>query len=741
MYFRRMGLASAGSRGRGGAGRVAVTDRVVEVAVPRPLRRVFDYAVPAGEPAPAVGARVRVPFGRTEIVGVVTGVRRESDRPLKTIAEVLDRAAFLPSDLVELAHWLSRYYHHPLGEVFGTMLPAAARRGDAARPRASRCWLPAVDGLAQRAPRQAEALRLLRSVGGPVPDAEIRSLGIDRRALGALVRKGLVAEVEARPEYRVVASPFELNDEQRRAVDAVADAGEDADTVVLEGVTGSGKTEVYMRAIAEVLARGGQALVLVPEIGLTPQALARFRARFGAAAALHSAAPDAERFDTWMRCASGHHRVLVGTRSAVFTPFADLRLIVVDEEHDASFKQQEGLRYSARDVAVKRGRILGVPVVLGSATPALQTVTNVARGRYRHAVLSRRAGAATLPEYRVLDVRGRRLRDGLSDRLVDVLRRHLKAGNQALVFVNRRGFAPTCLCATCGWQARCTACDARLTIHETPRGLRCHHCGRRHRLPDACPDCASATLIGLGTGTQRVESALGACFPDVPLYRFDRDTTRGPARLDAQFDLLRGGGPAILVGTQMLAKGHHLPAVTVVAVVDADSGFLSADFRAPERTAQLIVQVAGRAGRAERAGEVWIQTYDPGNPNLGALVEEGYRGFAATELGRRREAGLPPFAAMAVLRAESVDGAACEALLKRARGVLRDALAATAGPWEVLGPAPAPMARRSGRLRFQCLVLADRRPALHAALTRLEEAEIQASKVRWSIDVDPYDTF
>ncbi len=716
-------------------------ERVVEVAVPRPVRRMFDYAMPAGEPAPPVGARVRVPFGRAEIVGVVCGARAGSDRSLKTVSAVLDPEGFLPPDLVELARWLGRYYHHPLGEVFGTMLPVAARRGAVAELRPARCWRAVGDGVPARAPRQAEVLRILRDHGAPVPDGEVRRLGLDRRALAALVRKGMVVEEEEQDRYDVAPSPFALNEEQRGAVEAIEAAVADGRPVVVEGVTGSGKTEVYMRAIAKVLDAGGQALVLVPEIGLTPQTLDRFRKRFGAAAALHSAASDAARFDIWSGCAQGRNRVLVGTRSAVFTPFADLRLIVVDEEHDASFKQQEGLRYSARDVAVMRGRALGVPVVLGSATPSLATLANVARRRYRRVRLARRAGAARLPEYHVIDVRGRRLRDGLSDRLVAVLGRHLAAGNQALVFVNRRGFAPTCLCTACGWQARCGACDARLTLHETPRGLRCHHCGRRHRHPDACPACGAGALIGLGAGTQRVESALGTCFPGVPLYRFDRDTTRGPARFDAQFELLRAGGAAILVGTQMLAKGHHLPAVTVVAVIDADGGFLSADFRAPERTAQLIVQVAGRAGRAERPGEVWIQTYDPDGPNLRALVEHGYAGFAETEMAHRQEAALPPFGAMAVLRAESVDGAACEALLGRAAVVLREASAGAEGGFEVLGPAPAPMARRGGRQRFQCLVLAHRRRTLHAALGRLEEAELPRGRVRWSIDVDPYDTF
>ena len=730
VYVRPFRLASAG-----------MTEHVVEVAVPRPVRRLFDYAVPAGAAAPPVGARVRVPFGRADVIGVVVGCRGRSEHRLKPLAAILDPDGFLPADLVDLADWLSRYYHHPLGEVFGAMLPVAARRGAAFEPSWPGIWLPAAAGVPDRAPRQAEVLRTLRGYGAPVPDSELRALGVDRRALAALVRRGLVSHAQERPEYRVARSPLTLNEEQRAAVDAIGGAARDGATLLLDGVTGSGKTEVYMRAIAEVVANGGQALVLVPEIALTPQTLARFRARFGAAAALHSAAPDQARFDTWMQCANGSHKVLVGTRSAVFAPFAALRLVVVDEEHDASFKQQEGLRYSARDVAVKRGQLLGIPVVLGSATPALQTLVNVTRGRYRGAVLSRRAGGAAMPAYRVLDVRGRRLHDGLSDRLIETLGRHLEAGNQALVFINRRGFAPTYLCAECGWQARCGACDARLTLHETPAGLRCHHCERRYRLPASCPDCSRVSLIALGTGTQRIEAALGASFPNVPLYRFDRDTTRGPARFDAQLDALREGGPAILVGTQMLAKGHHLPAVTMVAVVDADTGFLSPDFRAPERTAQVIVQVAGRAGRAERPGEVWIQTYDPDNPNLRALVELGYGGFAATEIAQRRDAALPPFAAMAVVRAEAVDGEAAEALLGRAVHILRAALRDSEGGWEVLGPAPAPMPRRSGRLRFQCLVLAARRPVLHAALSRLERSEVKAPRVRWSIDVDPYDTF
>ncbi|MDE0054538.1 MAG: primosomal protein N' [Gammaproteobacteria bacterium] len=738
-----------------------VTPPVVQVAVPRPLRRVFDYSLPAHLPRPSVGARVRVPLGRAEVVGIVTGFRETSAHRLKPVINVLDDDGFLVPDLITLARWLSDYYHHPLGEVYATLLPTAARRGAVPEPRWPLSWTAAPGDGARlaRAPRQREAFETLQGLGVAVPEQELRALGIDRRTLVALRDKGLVSAAETRPAYRVGRSPISLNPEQQSAVHAIrASIGKRA-THLLDGVTSSGKTEVYMRVIAEVLDQGGQVLVLVPEIGLTPQTLARFRRRFGAAAALHSAESDSVRLATWMQCRSGDHRILIGTRSAVFAPFADLQLIIVDEEHDSSFKQQEGLRYSARDVACKRAQILEIPTVLGSATPSLETLANVARGRYRRNVLTSRAGGASMPQYCVIDIRGRRLRDGLSDTLLHAIRRHLDAGSQVLVFINRRGFAPTCLCSTCGWQARCADCDARLTLHASPPALHCHHCDRRYRYPDTCPDCGADTLVHLGTGTQRVDAALREHFPGVPLYRIDRDTARGPERFAAQLDAIRQGGAAILVGTQILAKGHHLPAVTLVAVVDADNGFLSSDFRAPERTAQNIVQVAGRAGRAERPGEVWIQSYDPDNPNLKALIERGYAGFAAIQATERRAARLPPYAAMAMLRAESTDAPAAIGLLRQAadvvrhpRGESRKSIQTTSGTsahrgaghdreFELMGPVAAPIARVRNRFRYQLIICAGRRRFLHAALSALEAAELVVPNVRWSIDVDPLDTF
>ena len=711
---------------------------VIEVALPRPLRRTFDYSLPPDAPIPAPGVRVRVPFGRSNVVALVVGVRDSSPHELKAIERILDDQPLLPRDLLELAKWLARYYHHPIGDVIATMLPAKARRGAGAEPAVAYVWqgvdadtdvTPKLD----RAPRQRETLARLLDVG-PVPDAELSAFGIDRQPLNALLAKGLVERTILAQTHEPRASRIEPTRAQDTAIEAIIGSLGSATTHLLDGVTGSGKTEVYLRVIAEVLRRGQQALVLVPEIALTPQTTARFVERFGTAATLHSAVSDGQRFDIWLKCRNGDHKVLIGTRSAVLTPFADLGVIVVDEEHDGSFKQQEGLRYSARDLAVKRGAMLSIPVVLGSATPSLESLENAHRHRYRHLRLQQRVAGSSLPAYRVVDIRGERLDGGFSPRLHRAIGEHLTAENQVLVFINRRGYAPVLLCSTCGWQAQCEHCDVNLTYHRRPRQLRCHHCDRRRPVPGTCPSCGDDELVLLGTGTQRAEETLAARHPGIPMYRIDRDTTRSTRRLTADLAAIAEGNPAILVGTQMLAKGHHLPRVTLVAVLEADNGFLSADFRAPERTAQLIVQVAGRAGRGAQPGEVWIQTFDPDNANLVALIESGYPGFAESERRRREAALMPPFAALAAVRADSVEDGAALALLHGVAGEL------AAAQVELLGPAPAPIARRADRYRGQLLLLASRRRDLHGALDLLERAEPRASGVRWSIDVDPIDT-
>ena len=708
---------------------------VVQVAVPRPLRRLFDYAT-TDAPSPA-GARVRVPFGGASVVGVVVGGRDASEHRLQLVREVLDDEPLLPPDLLALAQWLADYYHHPIGDVFATLLPAKARRGAVARASDDPFWQPVAgdEAALSRAPRQRAALVHLRRAGG-ARSSELRGLGIERRHLLALETKHLVRRTADTPAAAARDSALQPSPAQAAAIDAITASLGTAAVHLLDGVTGSGKTEVYMQVIAEVVRAGGQALVLVPEIALTPQTVARFRARFAAVAALHSAASDRERFDTWLQCRSGVHQVLIGTRSAVLAPFARLGVIVVDEEHDGSFKQTEGLRYSARDVAVKRGQMRNIPVVLGSATPSMESLENARAGRYARLRLLERAGGARLPAFRVLDVRGERLERGFSARLHAAIARHLGAGNQVLVFINRRGYAPVLLCGRCGWRARCDHCDANMAFHRPGRWLRCHQCGASRPTPAACPACDGEVLTLVGTGTQRAEEALRERHPSVPLYRVDGDTARRARWLRESLEAVRTGPPAILVGTQMLAKGHHLPNVTLVAVLDADGGFLAADFRAPERTAQLIVQVAGRAGRAERPGEVLIQSFDPQNANLQALVRSGYHGFMASEREVRTAAVMPPFCALALVRAQSKAPESGRHLLAAAAKVLAD----QDEELETLGPAPASIARRADVHRWQLLVIAPRRVQLHRALAGLERAGPKLPGVSWAIDVDPLDT-
>ena len=708
---------------------------VVRVAVPRPLRQLFDYASTDGPLAP--GVRVSVPFGGATVVGVVVGESAGSTHRLKSVQRVLDDEPLLPPDLMALAQWLADYYHHPIGDVFSTLLPAKARRGAPVRVLEDPLWLPngTDDAALARAPRQREALRRLRANGG-ARNAELRALGIARRHLLALEAKRLVRRgTDSAPQAPLVDAPSpDPTPAQADAIDAITRSLGTAAVHLLDGVTGSGKTEVYMRVIAEVVRAGRQALVLVPEIALTPQTVARFQARFTAVATLHSAATDAERYDTWLQCKGGVHRVLIGTRSAVHAPLPRLGLIVVDEEHDGSFKQTEGLRYSARDVAVKRARMASVPVILGSATPSMESLENVRARGYTRLRLRERAAGARLPTFRVLDIRGARLDRGLCAPLNAAIARHLAAGNQVLVFINRRGYAPVLLCGRCGWRARCGHCDANMTFHRQGQRLRCHHCGAWRPAPAQCPACQSEALVLVGTGTQRAEEALRERHPDVPLYRVDRDAAGNTRQLGERLAALPSGTPALLVGTQMLAKGHHLPGVTLVAVIDADGGFLAADFRAPERTAQLIVQVAGRAGRAERPGEVLIQSLHPDNANLQALIHAGYHGFMASERETRVAAGMPPFAALALVRAQSKAAEPGRTLLAAAAEIV-------AGDGvEVLGPAPAPVAKRADAHRWQLLLIAPRRRALHQALDRLEQAPPQVRGVSWAIDVDPLDT-
>jgi primosomal protein N' (replication factor Y) len=696
-----------------------------------------------------------VPFGRRRAVGVLIELRERSDVPaakLRGAIARIDAEPVFDRPLLELLTWAADYYRHPIGEVIAAALPAPLRNGAEAEATTAR-WALSVaartGGLPSLNPR---ALRLREMVNAlesrpDAGEAELAALSPRwRDHVRELERRGWmvelrVADTASRPAVPEVARGPKLSAPQQAAVAAVGDAAGRFQQFLLHGVTGSGKTEVYLRAIERVVERGLQALVLVPEIALTPQLVARFAERFRAPlAVLHSSRTDQERLQAWRAARRGEAPVVIGTRSAVFAPLARPGLIVVDEEHDPSYKQQEGFRYSARDLALIRGQRLSVPVVLGSATPSLESLERVRGGRASLLTLPERAGGARPPAVSLIDLRRHAATQGIATPTVLAIQRHLDAGNQALLYLNRRGYSPTLFCPACGWVAPCPRCDARLTVHQRDRQLRCHHCGKEARMPESCPQCAQP-VKPVGQGTERIEETLAQLFPGVPLARIDRDAMRHRGALEDALERITRGEVRLLVGTQMLAKGHHFPGVTLVAVLNADQGLFGIDFRASERLAQTIVQVAGRAGRADRPGEVLIQTEYPEHPLLVRLATGGYDHFAEAALEERRQARWPPFARITVLRAEAARREPVHAFLERARASVDRSASREV---EILGPAAAPMERRGGHYRAQLLA----RAASHAPLQRLLagwlpaiEVLPEARRVRWSIDVDPAELF
>jgi len=718
----------------------------LRVALPLPLPQLFDYLPPEGAlPAQPVGCRVRVPFGPHERIGIVAGLgTADGAVSLRQAQAWLDTEPLLHDELWQSLQWLARYAHAPLGEVVSTALPATLRQGEPVPDTHHWGWRLTEAGQAQRQrlrsgsrPRQFAEL-----LADAVVDEDVIGARMDqwRSAARSLGKRGLAERIalEVAPRQPAPVTGPVLNTEQQQAVSSIT-AARGFTPFLLDGVTGSGKTEVYLQAIVQCLQQGRQALVLVPEIGLTPQTLARFRGRLGIAVhALHSGLSDGERARVWAAAARGEARVIVGTRSAIFIPLPDAGLLIVDEEHDNSYKQQDGVRYHARDFALVRGKALDVPVILGSATPSLESLHNMHAGRFTHLRLKQRAGDARAPRVRILDVRKRPLRDGLSPEVLEGIAQHVQQGQQVLVFKNRRGYAPVLLCHDCGWTAPCQRCDAPMTVHGAGRRLQCHHCGARQPAPLACPDCASLALQPQGIGTERLEEHLVQAFPDVPVVRIDRGTMARRDALETALTTL-GDQPGILVGTQILAKGHDLPKLTLVVVVGIDEGLFSADFRASEKLAQLLVQVAGRAGRARDPGEVWLQTHHPGHALLETLVSGGYHPFAAAELNQRQAAGFPPFAHLALLRAEAQQVEHANAFLRAARALLGEQ-----PRLEAFGPMPAPMPRRAGYQRTQLLLSCVQRPVLHAVLDHvvpLLHALPEAHRVRWSLDVDPMDLY
>jgi primosomal protein N' (replication factor Y) len=731
-----------------------VQESLLTIAVPSPLHRSFDYLPPPATDIAALlpGMRVRVPFGARTTIGIlleVTAHSRIDRQRLKRALAVLDRSPVLSADILAMARWASAYYQYPIGETLSAALPALLRRGQPPADPDETGWRltpagadldPATLG---RAPRQAMVLRQLHARPQGLRRAELEATP---EVLRTLREKGWIEvctlAASDTPAPAASEAGHVLNAAQQAAVDAVRETLGGFAAFLLEGVTGSGKTEVYLRIIAAVIAERRQALILVPEIGLTPQLVDRFRRRFAVPlAVLHSGLNDRERLAAWRRAGSGEALIVIGTRSAIFTPLARPGVLVVDEEHDASLKQQDGLRYSARDLAVWRARQLAVPVVLGSATPSLESLYNVAQARYRRLPLPERTGSAGLPSYEILDLRRQPLEHGLSRGMLARIRAHLADDGQVLLFLNRRGYAPTLICHDCGWIAGCSRCDARMTVHQAERQLRCHHCGSQRPVDTRCPACGGGDLRPLGQGTERVEQALAEHFPEVERLRIDRDTTRRKGQLASLLQQARAGHGRILLGTQMLAKGHHFPDVTLVGILNVDQGLFGIDFRASERMAQLIVQVAGRAGRRDRTGHVVIQTHHPDHPLLQTLVRQGYSAFARAALAEREAARLPPASHIALVRAEATDASLPAGFLERVRQQIQELGAADVEVW---GPVPAGMERRAGRFRAQLLLQSGQRGSLQRVLgtlvRQLEQAKA-ARKVRWSVDVDPADMF
>lgn len=796
---------------------------LVSVALPVPLYRVFDYLAPGAQAAvtnhsntnpgdhvensphtedlfadtppekqvssslPVIGARVEVSFGRQTLIGIVVAHVREANSTvpttkLKPIKRVLDDEPLLDANMLSLGRWLASYYHYPFGDVLSVMLPTLIRQGKPLDLLITH-WriLPNIgdDDFSPQAKKQKQQFEMLKLHGNHGASEDVLLLeGMERPFLNKLEEKGLIEhylEPKSPPKLPTLAKmPLDLNDEQAAAVDAIVQAFEQQkyQGFLLNGVTGSGKTEVYLQAMQPILEAGKQVLVLVPEIGLTPQTKARFARRFAAhILLLHSGLNNTQRMQGWQDCRQGHAQIIIGTRSSVLYPFANLGLIVVDEAHDQSYKQQDTLRYHAADVALYRGYQTKIPVVLGTATPALEQFKLVADGKLTELPLTQRAGHATAATLQLVDARDKPTKyseqpsdnprqkplianvdnaqnTGLTDDTIGAIRQTLEAGEQVLIFLNRRGYAPILLCAACGWQADCPRCEAHLTLHHSqlnsrqPSYLKCHHCDWQAAIPTACPDCASVNLDAVGMGTTRLTESLHALFSNpqtskttYPIIQIDRDTTRRKDSWEDIYRRINSGDPAILVGTQMVAKGHHFPKVTLVCLPNADRGFLSPDFRSPEHTAQLMIQVAGRSGRGDKAGRVLIQTVQPDNPLLLKLVRDGYHEFALELLEERRMMGLPPYTHGALIRCEGKT-------LERTTQALKDAVANLPKPNQlaVLGPIDAPMKKKNSRYHSQLLLLSKERSHLHQILNYWwpQVLELPSAKyLKLTLDIDP----
>ena len=717
------------------------------VALPCPLRQTFTYQSDKSIDAHA-GNWALVPFGNRSVVGLILEACEppESEYEIKNLIKLVNCKTALPESLVELILWTIRYYHAVPWDVVSSFIPKKILEGKTPAPLL--LWSCHVDGenkISPRAHRQKELWCWIKNKG-QVSTQQILAEGFSRQLCNQLVEIEAIqasevtspAQKPSAEKTKPVLLPATV--EQNQIIERINKAGDN--TLLLEGITGSGKTLVYQYIAQKKLAENKQVLILVPEIGLIPQMLAHCRALVDQPYSYHSGMTDTERQETWLACLSGEAQLVVGTRSALFLPLRKLALIVLDEEHDSSYKQQEGIRYQARDLAVVRGAKLGIPVLLGTATPSLESLYNVTKTNFLHLQLKQRVAGGEMPKWRILEGRGSEENAGLMTESLDAVNAHLKRDQQVLVFINRRGYAPCLRCSQCGWQASCDSCDSRYTYHRSFNELRCHRCDVRTPLPPKCPVCASQQLTPLGQGTERIAQRLAEFFPKTPIIRIDRDATRGKEGMRSKLDEVHSADAAILVGTQMLAKGHHFPKLSLVLILDIDYAMTSADFRATEHSMQLVTQVAGRAGREQMGAEVILQTEYANHPMLKDLAANNYQGFAARLAKERQHLLLPPFSYMAILRTESQDYRAAYELLNSALSVLQAKLSDSC---QLIGPTPSPTEKRSGRYRFQLQISSDIRSSLHEALslvTQVFDASeqsriIRRKKIRWHIDLDP----
>jgi primosomal protein N' (replication factor Y) (superfamily II helicase) len=728
---------------------------IAHVVLPVPVRRHFDYLIPDNQNTghPLDGKRVLVPFGKSrKKVGLVIGQSNLSNiQPdkLKAIESVIDETPLLNGKQLKLLQWISNYYLAPIGDLIFSSLPPILRLGHELKIKREIFWQVSATGRTtdksslSRAKKQLAILEFLSNLDRPSSRSELNEQFHDwRNSINELIKKDLVETIERENSHVDQQSEFIdiiLNAEQQNAFELICKGMETHDRFLLDGVTGSGKTEIYIKVIQQAVEQGKQALVLVPEIGLTPHFITRFKKRINAEIVLvHSGLTDNERLQAWIKAKNGTAKVIIGTRSAVWTPMKSPGVIIVDEEHDPSYKQQEGVRYSAKDIAILRSRDEKATIILGSATPSLESLHNVEKNKLNRITLYTRVENAQPPKFKLIDLRGKKLHGALSDELIESMRQVIGDKKQVLLFQNRRGYSPVQMCHECGWIHKCDRCDIPLTFHKHLNRLLCHHCGIQRPQGDACHECSSTEIIPVGHGTERLYETLSDLFPDANILRIDRDTTRHKGAMNSFTDKILSGEIDILVGTQMLAKGHHFPNVTLVGIIDADMGLYSNDFRAGEKMGQMITQVSGRAGRASHPGTVMIQTHYPDHPLIKLLIQNDYQNFAQIQLTERKMVNLPPYIYQVLLRAEGYEIDQPLNFLRQSETKLRN----ITDNLEIFGPYPSPIEKRRGRYRFQLLIHSEKRSELqkymHEWVNKLEQIKI-GNKVRWSLDVDPID--